>query len=167
MCIKKPVVTRRKWFHFERKKKFLYIISPLKQFIRPQWLIMIFNVTFSYFFTVVAICTLQFHQNFKTSERLLDEEFIINEMVKLLPPANEVCEGYVFTRVCLSTGGWYPSMPCRFPGPHPGGKLRGLAWGDLLPGGCGDPPHDGYCCRQYTSYWNAFLFFHFFPTLHL
>ena len=23
----------------------------------------------------------------------------------LLPPANEVCEGYVFTRVCLSTGG--------------------------------------------------------------
>ena len=24
---------------------------------------------------------------------------------KLLPPANEVCEGYVFTGVCLSTGG--------------------------------------------------------------
>ena len=24
-------------------------------------------------------------------------------------------------------GGWYPNMPCRFPGPHPGGKLRGLA----------------------------------------
>ena len=24
---------------------------------------------------------------------------------------------------------WYPSMPCRSPGPHPGGKLRGLAWG--------------------------------------
>ena len=23
----------------------------------------------------------------------------------LLPPANEVCEGYVFTSVCLSTGG--------------------------------------------------------------
>ena len=22
----------------------------------------------------------------------------------LLPPANEACEGYVFTRVCLSTG---------------------------------------------------------------
>ena len=40
------------------------------------------------------------------------------------PPTNEVCEGYVFTRVCLSTGGggipaclaggWYPSMPCRW-----------------------------------------------------
>ena len=71
-----------------------------------------------------------------------------------LPPANEVCEGYVFTRVCLSTGGgggrvasqhalqvvsWhalqvsggrvYPSMPCRFPGRHPRGNLRGLARG--------------------------------------
>ena len=41
----------------------------------------------------------------------------------LLPPANEVCEGYVFTRVCLSTGGEGS------PGPHPGGRLRGLAWG--------------------------------------
>ena len=26
-------------------------------------------------------------------------------------------------------GGWYPSMPCNFPGPHPGGKLRDLARG--------------------------------------
>ena len=26
----------------------------------------------------------------------------------LLPPANEVCEGYVFTGVCLSTGGYLP-----------------------------------------------------------
>ena len=25
----------------------------------------------------------------------------------------------------------YPSMPCRFPGPHPEGSLRGLAWGGL------------------------------------
>ena len=23
-------------------------------------------------------------------------------------------------------GGWYPSMPCRILGPHPGGKFRGL-----------------------------------------
>ena len=59
------------------------------------------------------------------------------------------CEGYVFTGVCLSTvggaipacmaggipaclaaglkggGGGYHSMPCRFPGPQPRGKLRG------------------------------------------
>ena len=25
-----------------------------------------------------------------------------------------------------------------------------------VPGG--DPPQDSYCCRQYASYWNAFLF---------
>ena len=56
-------------------------------------------------------------------------------------------------------GVWYPSMSCRFPGPHPGGKFRGiwlggggfrptpkgevegdLAGGCLLQGGCGDPP---------------------------
>ena len=63
----------------------------------------------------------------------------------LLPPANEVCEGYVFTSVCLS-GGWYPSMPGRSPGPHPGGKLRGLAGGSpgQHPGGGGSPsPHPG------------------------
>ena len=29
--------------------------------------------------------------------------------------------------------GWYPSMPCRSPGPHPMGKLRGLAWGVSRP----------------------------------
>ena len=71
----------------------------------------------------------------------------------------------------------YPSMPCRFPGPHPGGKLRGLARGvsrptpgGLLPVGVPAPrgicsggrgvetPNDGYCCRRYTFYWNAFLF---------
>ena len=35
-------------------------------------------------------------------------------------------------------GGWYPSMPCRFPGPHPGGKLRGI-----LPGGSPGPHQRG------------------------
>ena len=114
-------------------------------------------------------------------------------------------------------------MPCRFPGPHPRGKFRGIwpggppgphprgklrgIWsrptpkgeveGDLVqahtegevegdlaggvlqggtcsrgvppPGGClllrvpapwgvWRPPHDGYCCGRYASYWNAFLF---------
>ena len=34
--------------------------------------------------------------------RLLSRFFWFSE---LLPPANEVCEGYVFTGVCLSTGG--------------------------------------------------------------
>ena len=32
----------------------------------------------------------------------------------LLPPAKEVCKGYVFTRVCLSTGDLCPGgSPCR------------------------------------------------------
>ena len=54
------------------------------------------------------------------------------------------------------------------PGPHPGGKLRELAWGvgvsrPTSGGGIpactkADPPADEYCCRRYASYWNAFLF---------
>ena len=82
-------------------------------------------------------------------------------------------------------GGWYPSMPCRFPGPHPRRKLRGLARGVSRPtpgggspgphpGGCllwggacsrgvcsggvyVETPHNSYCCGRYASYWNAFL----------
>ena len=89
---------------------------------------------------------------------------------------------------CLATGlgggGWHPSMSCRFPGPHPGGKLRGLAGGVSRPtpeeevegswlGGVsrptplvvypsmhwGRPSPDGYYCRGYASNWNAFLLF--------
>ena len=58
---------------------------------------------------------------------------------------------------CLAAGlqgGWYPSMSCRSPSPHPVGKLRGLAWGgDLqahtqggvrgLPGGVSRPTLEG------------------------
>ena len=41
--------------------------------------------------------------------------------------------------------GWYPSMPCRFPGPHPRGKL-GLARGVSRPTPRGSPgPHLGEC----------------------
>ena len=40
---------------------------------------------------------------------------IIGTINLFLPPANVVCEGYVFTRVCHSVhGGWYPSMHCRW-----------------------------------------------------
>ena len=54
----------------------------------------------------------------------------ITSATSFLPPANEVCEGYVFTGVCLSTGG---SM-C---GCSQGGAwlLRGRAW-LLLGGAC-------------------------------
>ena len=85
---------------------------------------------------------------------------------QFLPPANVVCEGYVFTGVCLSTGGggcypimhcrWYPSIPCSRSGrgiipaclagfqAHTqggGGKFRGIWPGVLCSGGggCGDP----------------------------
>ena len=97
------------------------------------------------------------------------------------------CEGYVFTGVCLSTGGclvlvgvcsWGvpgpgESAPRGVPGPRrsapgrvpgPGGGL--LPGGCLVPGGVGipactevDPPgRGGYCCGRYATYWNAFLF---------
>ena len=86
---------------------------------------------------------------------------------------------------------WYPSMPCRSPGLHPRGKLRGLAWGGLQAhtqeglqahtwgisrptlGGYPSmhwgrhPPADGYCCRWYASSWNAFLFSNWFSLIKL
>ena len=131
----------------------------------------------------------------------------------LLPPANEVCEGYVFTHVCHSVhigGGGIPAciaggIPAclaaclggvvsqhalQVSSLTPRGKLRGLARGVFRPTSRGSPgphprgvspgphpggfpgphlggcvsqhalrqtPPDGYCCRRYTSYWNAFL----------
>ena len=113
-------------------------------------------------------------------------------MFLLLPPSTKLGQGYVFTRVCDSvhrgvvsqhalqvvsqhalqqvSGGLYPCMPRRSPGPHPGGKLRGLALGGS-PGphlgsipACTEadtptpsPSPHGYCCGRYASYWNAFL----------
>ena len=54
------------------------------------------------------------------------------------------------------------------PGPSPGGlqaHTQGTGGARITPGGvCRYPrmhwgrPPDGYCCRQYASYWNAFLF---------
>ena len=60
-----------------------------------------------------------------------------------LPPANKVCEGYVFTGVCLSTRGSLSSgvtvqRGLFLWGLHPGGSL---SRGSLLEGLCqGDPP---------------------------
>ena len=39
---------------------------------------------------------------------------------------------FLHMSVCPQQEGWYPSMHCRSPGPHPGGRLRGLAWGGGL-----------------------------------
>ena len=49
--------------------------------------------------------------------------------------------GCLFPWECLLLvrgGGWYPSMPCKFPGPLPRGKLRGN-W----PGGSPGPQPRG------------------------
>ena len=50
------------------------------------------------------------------------------------------------------------------PGPHPRGKFRGIRQvlaniqvGNSGGSGAEPPPPDDYCCRRYTSYWNAFL----------
>ena len=101
-----------------------------------------------------------------------------------LPPANEVCEGYVFAGVCLSTGGCLPLVPeggvCHTPHPgqmppladtppwvdNPSGQTPPLAvhagihtpWA-MHAGIHPRPVHAGIrsTSRRYTSHWNAFL----------
>ena len=94
--------------------------------------------------------------------------------MSFLPPANEVCEGYVFTRVCHSVHeGWCllpeggacsgggclllpggrRSSPREVPAPW-GGRVPALVRGGVF---CCMPPPDGYCCGRYASYWNAFF----------
>ena len=56
-----------------------------------------------------------------------------------LPPTNEVCEGYVFTGVCLSTGGACVTGACMVGGGMcgRGGMRGGGAWqGGMCGGGC-------------------------------
>ena len=104
--------------------------------------------------------------------------------VTSLPPANEGCEGYVFTGVCLSTrgGSWSlsrvvsigggvlcPGVLCWAGGLCPEGSLLGAGvcvQGVLcLRGVCvqgvsvRESPHPHTVTSgQYASYWNAFLF---------
>ena len=79
------------------------------------------------------------------------------------------CEGYVFTRVCLSTVGstWAgtPQDQVHPPGPGILPRTRYTSWDQVHPPGPGTPPgtrytspRGGYCCGWYASYWNAFLF---------
>ena len=53
----------------------------------------------------------------------------------LLPPTNEVCEGYVFIGVCLSTGGVSASGPGGVSATHPRDQRQTL----LLPSACWHP----------------------------
>ena len=92
--------------------------------------------------------------------------------------ANVVCEGYVFTGVCLSTGGTPAGRPIPLQGDPPAGRPPGrrpptgrlprretpLEGGNPpkeAPPGRRPPPY-GYCCERYASYWNAFFFDRFF-----
>ena len=104
----------------------------------------------------------------------------------LLQPANEVCEGNVFTGVCLSTGERCVSQNALGRGCVSQHALRGClprgvfvqgvsAQDGVCPGGClpggvadtptrtrGRPPSRYYgirsTSRRYASHWNAFLF---------
>ena len=56
-----------------------------------------------------------------------------------LPPANEVCEGYVFRGVCLSTGGHAWQGGCAWQGGMRGGGMHGGGhawWGACMAGAC-------------------------------
>ena len=114
---------------------------------------------------------------------VLDMKFKWNLKLHLLRPANEICEGYVFTRVCLSTGVcvWQGGMHGR--GGHVwqgcvhgrGVQAGGVQAGGVQAGGVHGRGHGGVCvvgghaCHgryhgirsmsgRYASYWNAFLF---------
>ena len=76
----------------------------------------------------------------------------MNRLCSSLPPANEVCEGYVFTRVCLSTRGSTGTPPDHVhlwdqvppPGPDTPPGTRYTPWaGTPSPQGPGTPPPPG------------------------
>ena len=84
-----------------------------------------------------------------------------------LPSVNEVAERCVFTPVCHSVhggGGCLPHCmleytPPRADTPWADTPLgRQPPWEDIPRGQTTPPPQaDGYCCRRYAAYWNAFL----------
>ena len=88
-----------------------------------------------------------------------------------LLPANEVCEGYVFTGVCLSTGRGSVSKNALGSGvsaqggvPMGGVCLGPGTRGRHPPGPEAAPPHRQILqirstSEQYASHWNAFLFY--------
>ena len=86
---------------------------------------------------------------------------------KLLPSANVVCEGYVFTPVCdsVNRGGGM----CGCPGAcmvAPGGGMRGCSGGACVVArgggmhGIQQDTEKRSMSGRYASYWNAYLFFH-------
>ena len=94
-----------------------------------------------YYRAITVSLTAMFKSSVTASARLLRADF--------LPPANEVCEGYVFTRACHSVHGgggggrrypsmhcrWYPSMSCSRSGGGLQAHTQGGSWGVWPVGG--------------------------------
>ena len=86
----------------------------------------------------------------------------VTSATSFLPPANEVCEGYVFTGVCLSTGGACV-VACRGGAWLLGGAcvvahrvgMHGCSWGACVvaPGGACMVAPGGACCGW--SWWGV------------
>ena len=55
----------------------------------------------------------------------------------------------------MGGGWWYPSMPCRSPGPHPVGRLRGLARGFSRPTPRGEAEGSGRGVSRPTPRWGC------------
>ena len=107
------------------------------------------------------------------SSSVLRAGYLFRNIQKCLPylrPVNKVCEGYVFSGVCLSTGGgvcpiayWDTNPLGRYtpwqtpPGRHPPGQTPPVQCSAV---------HAGIrsTSRQYASHWNAFLFLCTFRT---
>ena len=71
------------------------------------------------------------------------------------------CEDYLFTGICLSTGGWGCLPQCmlvyhtpRSRNPPTGADTPSPHRADTQ--GADTPPRYGHCCGRYASYWNAF-----------
>ena len=111
-----------------------------------------------------------------TQSKLDSRKFQI-QLEVLLPPTNEVCEGYFFTGVCQIMGdGVLVSVQgglclrgvsvqgglCPRLGLCPGGSLSWgvFVWGSLSRGVSVTETPCTVMSRQYTSYWNLFLFVH-------
>ena len=88
-----------------------------------------------------------------------------------LPPANEVCDGYVFTDVCLFTGwggrSWSLSVGVTVRGGSPsrGVSVQGALCLEGLYAGRGVCPGETetsctVTSGRYASYWNVFVFSH-------
>ena len=87
---------------------------------------------------------------------LLQDDWFTNRFIMVVyenfyRPQHSCSNVMFFTPVCQSfcSQGVYPSM--HWDRYLPGQTYPSMHWGRHPPGG------DGYCCRRYTSYWNAFL----------